>query len=187
LLRFPPSFGSSSSSPAPGAGEQETSDTIRRGAPAVQHHGLFPPGLLYGGSRFLILSNNRLTGEIPSDYGDKATSTPSTSRVTSSPVTTSSFLFGITKPAEMDLSWNELEFDLTEVRFPHHLRFLDLSHNRVSGRVAKSLMDVKLEHFNVSYNELCGEVPAGRFMSMHEADCYAHNKCLCGTPLPPCN
>lgn len=149
--------------------------------------GAIPPELLHGSSRFLILSNNRLTGEIPGDYGDGDVDTIDLShnQLTGDP---SSFLFGITKPAtKIDLSWNQLEFDLTEVRFPHHLRFLDLSHNRVRGRVAKSLMDVRLEHFDVSYNELCGELPAGRFMSMHEAECYAHNKCLCGTPLPPCN
>jgi hypothetical protein len=149
--------------------------------------GAIPPELLHGSSRFLILSNNRLTGEIPGEYGDGDVDTIDLShnQLTGDP---SSFLFGITKPAvKIDLSWNQLEFDLTEVRFPHHLRFLDLSHNRVRGRVAKSLMDVRLEHFDVSYNELCGELPAGRFMSMHEAECYAHNKCLCGTPLPPCN
>uniref|UniRef100_A0A0D9WES1 Leucine-rich repeat-containing N-terminal plant-type domain-containing protein n=1 Tax=Leersia perrieri TaxID=77586 RepID=A0A0D9WES1_9ORYZ len=81
----------------------------------------------------------------------------------------SPFLFGITQPAtKIDLLWNELEFDMTGVMFPHHLRFLDLSHNRITGKVAKSLMDVRLDqHFNVSDNELCGGIPAGRFMASH--------------------
>ncbi|TKW33841.1 hypothetical protein SEVIR_2G265500v4 [Setaria viridis] len=148
--------------------------------------GAIPPGLLHGSFRFLLLSNNRLTGEVPSGYGDGIdTIDLSRNQLTGDP---SPFLSGITKPAaKIDLSWNGLEFDMTGVRFPHHLRFLDLSHNRITGRVAKSLMDVRLEHFDVSYNELCGEIPAGRFMSGHGAECYAHNKCLCGTPLPPCN
>ncbi|KAG8057219.1 hypothetical protein GUJ93_ZPchr0002g26197 [Zizania palustris] len=149
--------------------------------------GAIPPGLLHGSFRFLILSNNQLTGEVPSCYGVDTVDTVDLSHnhLTGDP---SSFLFGMTRPAtKIDLSWNELEFDMTNVRFPHHLKFLDLSHNRITGKVAKSLMDVRLEHFNVSHNELCGEIPAGRFMSSHGADCYAHNKCLCGTPLPPCD
>ena len=148
--------------------------------------GAIPPGLLHGGFRFLLLSDNRLTGEIPADYGGGDVDTVDLSRnqLTGDP---SPFLFGITSPAaKIDLSWNQLEFDMTGVSFPHHLRFLDLSHNRITGRVAKSLMDVRLEHFDVSYNQLCGEIPAGRFMSAHGADCYAHNRCLCGAPLPPC-
>uniref|UniRef100_A0A0D9XF48 Leucine-rich repeat-containing N-terminal plant-type domain-containing protein n=1 Tax=Leersia perrieri TaxID=77586 RepID=A0A0D9XF48_9ORYZ len=149
--------------------------------------GTIPPGLVHGEFRFLILSCNQLTGEIPSCYGgdDIDTVDLSHNRLTGDP---SPFLFGITRPTtKIDLSWNELEFDMTGVMFPHHLRFLDLSHNRIAGKVAKSLMDVRLEHFNVSDNELCGEIPAGRFMASHGADCYARNRCLCGTPLPPCN
>ncbi|KAL6655343.1 hypothetical protein ACP70R_006169 [Stipagrostis hirtigluma subsp. patula] len=149
--------------------------------------GAIPPGLLHGSFRFLILSNNQLTGEIPADYGDGDVDTVdlSRNRLTGDP---SPFLFGITKPAaKIDLSWNELAFDMTEVVFPHHLRFLDLSHNRITGSVAKSLRDVRLEHLDVSYNDLCGEIPTGRFMAAHGADSYAHNRCLCGTPLPPCN
>ncbi|KAF7066192.1 hypothetical protein CFC21_072212 [Triticum aestivum] len=148
--------------------------------------GAIPPVLLHGSFRFLILANNQLTGEIPSDCGDDNVDTLdlSRNRLTGDP---SPFLFGITKPvAKVDLSWNELEFDMSDVSFPHHLTFLDLSHNRINGSVAKSLMDVKLEHFDVSYNGLCGEIPAGRFMSAHGAESYEQNRCLCGTPLPPC-
>ncbi|KAK3133684.1 hypothetical protein QOZ80_6AG0539720 [Eleusine coracana subsp. coracana] len=148
--------------------------------------GAIPPGLLHGSFRFLVLSNNRLTGKIPpDDYSDVDTVDLSRNRLTGDPTP---FLFGITRPAvKIDLSWNELEFDMTGVSFPHHLRFLDLSHNKITGSVAKSLMDVNLEHFDVSYNELCGEIPAGRLMAVHGPDCYAQNKCLCGTPLPPCD
>ncbi|TVU05206.1 hypothetical protein EJB05_48360, partial [Eragrostis curvula] len=122
--------------------------------------GSIPPGLLHGNFRFLILSSNQLTGGIPNDYGngDIDTIDLSHNQLTGNP----SFLFDAVKSmTKIDLSWNELE-------------------------VAKSLKDIKLRHFNVSYNELCGEIPTGRYMVFHEADSYVHNKCLCGTPLPPC-
>uniref|UniRef100_A0A0E0QT42 Leucine-rich repeat-containing N-terminal plant-type domain-containing protein n=1 Tax=Oryza rufipogon TaxID=4529 RepID=A0A0E0QT42_ORYRU len=143
--------------------------------------GAIPPGLVHGSFRFLILSHNQLTGEIPRCYGDVDTVDLSHNRLTGD----ASFLFAAGRPIGK-VEWNELAFDMTGVRFPHHLRYLDLSHNRITGKVAKSLMDVRLEHLNVSDNELCGEIPAGRFMAAHGADCYARNRCLCGAPLPPC-
>ncbi|CAD6264665.1 unnamed protein product [Miscanthus lutarioriparius] len=87
---------------------------------------------------------------------------------------------------KIDLSWNKLEFDMTKVRFPYRLNYLDISHNHIKGGVSKSLKDINLLHFNVSYNELCGEIPTGRYMVYHQADSYVNNKCLCGTPLPHC-
>ncbi|CAL5013419.1 unnamed protein product [Urochloa decumbens] len=147
--------------------------------------GSIPPGLLHASFRVLILSNNHLTGEIPGDYGNEDIDTIDLSRnqLTGDP----SFLFNDTKPTtKIDLSCNKLEFDMTQIRFPYHIAYLDLSHNHIKGGVAKSLRDINLEYFNVSYNELCGEIPSGRFMTSHGADSYVHNKCLCGTPLPPC-
>nr|CAB3481398.1 unnamed protein product [Digitaria exilis] len=147
--------------------------------------GSIPPGLLHASFRVLILSNNHLTGEIPEGYGndDIDTIDLSHSQLTGDP----SFLFSTTKPTtKIDLSLNMLEFDMTQVRFPYHMTYLDLSHNHIKGEVAKSLRDINLEYFNVSYNELCGEIPSGRFMASHGTDSYLHNKCLCGTPLPPC-
>uniref|UniRef100_J3MUB2 Leucine-rich repeat-containing N-terminal plant-type domain-containing protein n=1 Tax=Oryza brachyantha TaxID=4533 RepID=J3MUB2_ORYBR len=97
-----------------------------------------------------------------------------------------SFLFDAAKPvAKIDLSWNRLEFDMTRIRFAHHLNYLDLSHNNIKGSVAKSPKDVNLEFFNASYNDLCGEIPTDRYMAYHGPHCYIHNKCLCGSPLPP--
>ncbi|XP_078160442.1 polygalacturonase inhibitor 1-like [Carex rostrata] len=147
--------------------------------------GTIPPGLLHGTTRFLFLSHNKLTGEIPKDFGngDIDTIDLSHNRLTGD----ASFLFGITKPmTRIDLSWNQLEFDLTRVVFPHHLEYLDLSHNKIKGKVPKSLQDIQLSFLNLSYNELCGEIPNRRFMVYHNADSYIHNKCLCGAPLPPC-
>ncbi|GJN15776.1 hypothetical protein PR202_gb02716 [Eleusine coracana subsp. coracana] len=90
-----------------------------------------------------------------------------------------SFLFDAAKPmTKIDLSWNVLGFDMTKVRFPYHLTYLDLSHDKSQV----SFLTAKLRHFNVSYNELC---PEGHGIH-HGANSYDHNKCLCGTPLVPC-
>ncbi|PKA51319.1 Polygalacturonase inhibitor 2 [Apostasia shenzhenica] len=40
--------------------------------------------------------------------------------------------------------------------------------------------------FNVSYNQLCGKIPAGPITAKFGPDAFFHNKCLCGSPLPPC-
>ncbi|KAJ3700069.1 hypothetical protein LUZ61_003774 [Rhynchospora tenuis] len=147
--------------------------------------GTIPPGLLHGTFRFMYLARNKLSGEIPEDYGngDMDMIDLSHNRLTGNP----SFLFNITIPTtKIDLSWNLLEFDLTRVVLPHNLDYLDLSHNKIKGKVPKSLQDVKLSFLNLSYNELCGEIPNRRFMVRHQAESYLHNKCLCGTPLPPC-
>lgn len=149
--------------------------------------GTIPPGLLHGEFRFLLLSNNQLTGEIPQSYGDGDIDTIDLShnQLTGDP----SSLFSLVKPmTKIDLSWNKLEFDMTHVMFPHHLKYLDLSHNRIRGKVSKSFMDLnQLTYLNLTYNQLCGEIPTGRAMARHGAECYLHNKCLCGAPLPPCH
>jgi Leucine-rich repeat (LRR) protein len=147
--------------------------------------GTIPSGLLHGTDRFLYLPRNKLTGEIPKDYGNEDINEIDLSH--NGLTGDASFLFGITKPmTKIDLSWNRLEFDLTRIVFPHHLNYLDLSHNRIKGKIHKSLQDVNLRFLNLSYNELCGEIPNRRYMVYHTADSYIHNKCLCGTPLPPC-
>lgn len=78
--------------------------------------GPVPPGLLHGSFRFLILANNRLTGEIPAGYGDGDIDTVDLSRnqLTGDPAP---FLFGTAKPMrKIDLSWNQLEFDMTRCK-----------------------------------------------------------------------
>jgi Leucine-rich repeat (LRR) protein len=147
--------------------------------------GTIPPGLLHGTRCYLYLSRNNLTGEIPKDYGngDINTIDLSHNRLTGD----ASFLFGITKPmTKIDLSWNQLDFDLSQTLFSQNLEYLDLSHNKIKGKVPKSLQNIRLSFLNLSYNELCGKIPKRRFMIHHQADAYNHNKCLCGAPLPPC-
>lgn len=148
--------------------------------------GSIPPGLLHGEYQFLVLSNNRLSGEIPASYGEGDVNTIDLgrNRLSGDPA----FLFNRTRPTvKLDLSRNEFGFDLTKAEMPWKMEYLDLSHNRLRGGVPKSLKDLyKLRVLDLSYNMLCGEIPTGRAMAYHDAASYLHNKCLCGTPLPPC-
>ena len=100
-----------------------------------------------------------------------------------------SALFGADKTTEdVNLSRNLLAFDVGKVEFGKNISTLDLRHNRIYGRLPGGL--TKLQHlrrFNVSYNSLCGEIPqGGNLQRFFDASSYAHNKCLCGSPLPSC-
>ncbi|XP_064978239.1 polygalacturonase inhibitor-like [Musa acuminata AAA Group] len=149
--------------------------------------GPIPPGLSHGETPFLVLRNNLLTGEIPASYGDVEYTTfdVSHNRLTGS----ASFLFKNRSRSTFDisLSWNQLEFDITEAALPVKLRTLDVSHNRIRGGVPKALEDnYYMYRLNLSYNQLCGEIPTAGAMEAFGADSFLHNKCLCGPPLPPC-
>ncbi|CAI8583790.1 unnamed protein product [Vicia faba] len=77
-------------------------------------------------------------------------------------------------------SENVLKFDLGSLRFGDRLKYLDLSHNMVFGKVTTSV--VGIEKLNVSYNHLCGEIPKNNL----SASVFVGNDCLCGSPLKPC-
>ncbi|CAI9754274.1 unnamed protein product [Fraxinus pennsylvanica] len=77
-------------------------------------------------------------------------------------------------------SGNKLKFNLSSVKFPKTLKYLDLSRNLVIGNVPKAIAG--LGNLNVSYNHLCGKLPATKF----PASSFLGNDCLCGSPLPPC-
>nr|ACJ86303.1 unknown [Medicago truncatula] len=77
-------------------------------------------------------------------------------------------------------SENLLKFDLESLKFGNRLKYLDLSHNLVFGKVTKSV--VGIQKLNVSYNRLCGEIPKNNF----PASVFVGNDCLCGPPLMPC-
>ncbi|KAL8482376.1 hypothetical protein ACS0TY_027891 [Phlomoides rotata] len=77
-------------------------------------------------------------------------------------------------------SGNKLKFNLESMKFAKTLKFLDLSRNLVFGKVPKAISG--LSQVNVSYNHLCGALPANKF----PASAFAGNDCLCGSPLPPC-
>lgn len=75
---------------------------------------------------------------------------------------------------------NKLNFKLQDLRIVKRLKYLDLSRNLVSGKVPGGV--VGLEKLNVSYNHLCGRLPATKF----PAASFLGNDCLCGAPLPSC-
>lgn len=149
--------------------------------------GSIPSGLVHGNFAFLILSHNLLTGRIPLDYGSANIDSINLSH--NRLIGDASFLFGAQKPTtEVYLAWNRLEFDISNVVFPKGLTDLDLSHNRISGRVPASIRDLaKVHKLDLSYNKLCGEIPSGGVNTHLSVTAFGHNKCLCGAPLSPCH
>ena len=136
----------------------------------------------------LILSHNQLSGPIPASLGNLDPERIDFSR--NKLEGDASVLFGSKKRTQvLDLSRNALEFDLSPLTFPKKsLIWLDLNHNKIYGSIPVALTKVEnLQHLNVSYNRLCGEIPQGGELQRFDEFSYLHNKCLCGTPLPPCN
>ncbi|KAJ3679755.1 hypothetical protein LUZ60_017766 [Juncus effusus] len=151
--------------------------------------GVLPPDLFQNAPDlpYLRLSHNNLSGEIPSSYGkiDFAQVDLSRNKFTGD----GTLLFGRDKSAnQIDLSRNMFQFDLSKVVFPvSALIGVDLNHNMIYGSIPKQITEVShLQFFNVSYNRLCGEIPTGGELANFDEYNYLHNKCLCGTPLPPC-
>ncbi|KAJ8759482.1 hypothetical protein K2173_007095 [Erythroxylum novogranatense] len=75
---------------------------------------------------------------------------------------------------------NKLKFDMGKLRIVSTLKHLDLSKNLVYGKLPGAVSG--LDSLNVSYNHLCGKIPAAKF----PASAYVGNDCLCGPPLAPC-
>lgn len=135
----------------------------------------------------LNLSHNALSGPLPASFGnpDWSIIDMSMNQFTGD----ASSLLVSSKPAiVIDLSRNMLSFDLSPVSFLENLTALDLSHNKIYGRIpaqVNQLTDLVVQ-FNVSYNQLCGKIPVGPVTSQFDRYSYFHNKCLCGAPLPAC-
>ncbi|KAI3876688.1 hypothetical protein MKX03_034197 [Papaver bracteatum] len=128
----------------------------------------------FSGIRYLYLSGNKLTGPIPKSLGALELLHIDLSR---------NELWGIL----IDLSRNQLEFDLTKVKFPKYLDSLDISHNKIFGGIPEEIKDLEsLETLEVGYNRLCGKIPTGGNMHLFKSTSFSHNKCLCGSPLVGC-
>ncbi|OVA14645.1 Leucine-rich repeat-containing N-terminal [Macleaya cordata] len=136
----------------------------------------------------LYLFQNQISGPIPKSLGDVDFEVLDLSR--NRIVGDGSMLFNPDhkKMRSIDLSWNQLEFDFTKVKsFPKSLNGLDISHNKIYGRLPEGINGIsELLFLNVSYNRLCGKIPSGGKLQDFEKSSFIHNKCLCGPPLLPC-
>ncbi|KAJ1394860.1 Leucine-rich repeat [Sesbania bispinosa] len=134
----------------------------------------------------LTLSRNNLTGRIPASFGrlNMAIVDLSWNNLEGD----ASVLFGSKKEANrIILSGNSFAFDLGKVGMPWGLSGLDINNNQIYGRIPRELAKVKgLVELDVSYNNLCGEIPKGGRLQRFSASSFDHNKCLCGPPLPSC-
>ncbi|XP_020250456.1 polygalacturonase inhibitor-like [Asparagus officinalis] len=162
---------------------------------------------------FIDLSGNQLTGAIPDSLFSKLTGSLADLDVSDNtlkgPIPKSfgrvrfanvnlgsnqldgdaSFLFGESKTvSQVILSKNKFAFDLTNVKYPQNLQYLDISHNKIYGSISNQITNLtNFGYLDVSYNELCGRIPSGGSFRQFEAQFFANNKCLCGAPLPPCD
>ncbi|KAK7319340.1 hypothetical protein RJT34_04059 [Clitoria ternatea] len=158
----------------------------------------------------ITLNNNRISGPIPDSFGSFANLLGwriSRNRLSGKiPATLAklnlafvdlsqnmlegdaSVLFGTWKHTRyIFLSKNSLAFDSGKVRLPKKLEGLDISRNRIYGRLPQGLTALKsLRWLKVSFNNLCGEIPQGGSLRRFNASSYVYNKCLCASPLPPC-
>ncbi|XP_016186557.1 polygalacturonase inhibitor 2 [Arachis ipaensis] len=132
----------------------------------------------------LALSHNQLSGRIPDSLG-KMNNLYYVGLSQNRLEGDAYMLFGSNKgTVRMFLSRNMLEFDLGRVELPVNMTTLDVSHNRIYGKLPIGVQN--LESLNVSYNRLCGEIPKGGNLQSFNVSSYSHNACLCGVPLPSC-
>jgi Leucine-rich repeat (LRR) protein len=134
----------------------------------------------------MTLSRNRLSGKIPPSLAKLNLAFVDLSR--NALEGDASVLFGSNKNTQkILLATNSLSFDIGKVGLSKNLNGLDLRNNKIYGMLPEGLTELKFLHtFNVSYNNLCGEIPQGGNLKRFDEYCYAHNKCLCGSPLPAC-
>ncbi|KAJ4773159.1 Polygalacturonase inhibitor protein [Rhynchospora pubera] len=155
--------------------------------------GTIPPELVHGQDLVhgqlvsLKLSDNRLTGEIPKCYQWLPLSTIDihNNQLTGDP----SFLLSKENIYIIDLSHNDFEFDLSNVEISKTLRGLNLGFNEVYGKVPQSIASAHFyNNLDLRNNKLCGEIPQREAYPWQpfEVSIFANNKCLCGSPLPPC-
>ncbi|XP_050901126.1 polygalacturonase inhibitor 2 [Lathyrus oleraceus] len=142
-----------------------------------ESYGSFPK--LFTG---LLLSRNRLSGKIPVSLGNLNLADLGLSR-NSFEGDASMFFKSNISTHTISLAMNSFSFDIGKVGLSKDLNSLDLRNNKIYGMLPDGLAQLRFLHkLNVSYNNLCGQIPQMRF----DEYCYAHNKCLCGSPLPPC-
>lgn len=159
-----------------GSIEKLFSDNISESCPS-------PGGCL----EFINLANNEITGRIPEINGERSIKwlDLSGNRLKGSVPTSISMLKKIER---LDFSRNrivgKIPGPMGELR---ELRWLDLSWNGFKGKIPGQMLGLKhLKYMNLRNNRLCGQIPQAKPLTVFPASAYAHNDCLCGSPLPPC-
>ncbi|CAN6319533.1 unnamed protein product [Urochloa humidicola] len=133
----------------------------------------------------LLLVGNNLTGQIPDTFADAEFGDLelSDNQLTGD----ASLLFGAKKQLNsLFLSRNRFKFDLGRVELPEAMDILEIDGNMVYGSIPAAAAARKWLSFNVSYNQLCGPIPQGKYTHRFGPKHFAGNKCLCGRPLAPC-
>ncbi|KAK7363233.1 hypothetical protein VNO77_05367 [Canavalia gladiata] len=134
----------------------------------------------------MTISRNQLSGKIPASLANLNLAFVDLSR--NMLQGDASVLFGSQKNTQkIILAKNSLAFDLGKVGLSKNLEGLDLRNNHIYGTLPEGLTALKFLHrLNVSFNSLCGEIPQGGNLQRFDVSSYLYNKCLCGSPLPPC-
>ncbi|KAK8919184.1 Polygalacturonase inhibitor 1 [Platanthera zijinensis] len=127
----------------------------------------------------LSLGGNMLSGNIPKELlaANWDLLDLSHNKLTGDPTA----LFAANKMTTyINLSFNKLEFDMTGIDFPVRLIMLTLENNMITGSIPSQINHLSdLVFFNVSYNQLCGIIPAGPVMDRFDNTHFFPNKCLC--------
>ncbi|XP_074277079.1 polygalacturonase inhibitor 2-like [Silene latifolia] len=138
---------------------------------------------------WLSLLNNQLTGPVPRSLGG---GNIIVIRLGNNKLTgDATFLIDKSNNdvIEVDISNNQFKFDMTNVDLAPRLYAMNISHNMIYGRLPKLFYrkrDFLGTYIDITYNELCGPIPNGRLLKRVDPNLFAHNKCLCGGPLPAC-
>lgn len=131
----------------------------------------------------LKLMNNKLSGTIPRSLAqaDLLGLDVSGNQFTGDV----SFILGGTRLNDFIIRQNHFKFDFTNVRLSQNLGIIDIAHNEIYGSIPKEIGQLPvLQTIDFSYNQLCGPIPSS--LKQFNSSAFAHNKCLCGAPLPPC-
>ncbi|VFQ76615.1 unnamed protein product [Cuscuta campestris] len=137
----------------------------------------------------LHLSKNQLAGPIPDPLG--RVGVMSSVDISHNAIAgDASFLFDkkYTALSFLYVNDNMLKFDFSDVELTPTLAIFNVSHNMIHGSLPRRFGQMKpdINYVDVSFNRLCGPIPNGRRFKKADPAIFAHNKCLCGGPLPAC-
>ncbi|MCL7044662.1 hypothetical protein MKW94_010648 [Papaver nudicaule] len=129
----------------------------------------------------IYLAGNKLTGSIPESFGKLPAGVSLLLSRNKLTVGDASMLFNPNHSltTRIDLSRNRFSFDLTKVKFPKNLNWLDISHNKIYGGIPEEIKGLEnLQTLKMGYNRLCGKIPTGGIMKRFKRTSFYHNKCL---------